>query len=174
MQHFSEPVDEWPVQPLAERYFDRPWYCEEIGHDPRVQANYYQNLIIRPQTLDPSLPSVWHVAWRHPLPRAKWQLLGFVRREADRFVLFNGWAITDSAAAAPQDPALCVQAWFGRCPAAFRVASLHPFSVATAKTPHSDLPNVRFAMPGEPGSKPVPADAGGRAATHEDARRDQV
>jgi hypothetical protein len=150
LQSFMESEDEWPAQSLARRYFDRSWYHQEVQHDPLIQANYYQNLIIQPRALDSALPAVWHVAWRHPLPRARWQPAGFVRRDPAQVTLFNGWAITDSAAAAPDDPNLCVETWFGRCPATFRVASLHPFVLTTANTPAPGVPQVRFAMPAEP------------------------
>jgi len=154
LQLFTEPADEWPAQALARRYYDRPWNVVEFVHDPRREANFYQGLIIRQEKTTGPSPVVFHLAWRHGGYAAKWQPFGFVRRDPHRVMLFNEWAITESAPTTPASTDLCVQTWLGRGASAFRVASLHPFTLTMTRAPVDGIPRVRFAIPGEPDALP--------------------
>jgi hypothetical protein len=47
-----------------------------------------------------------------------------------------------------------VQTWLGRGASAFRVASLHPFTLTMTRASVDGIPRVRFAIPGEPEALP--------------------
>ena len=93
---------------------------------------------------------MWHFAFRHGGTRgAKWQPFGFVRRDAERVLLFNDWAITDEAVTTPVDQDICIRTWFGQGAASFRIVSLHPFTLSIPKLEQPGLPTVHFGFPGE-------------------------
>ncbi|HEX9294842.1 MAG TPA: hypothetical protein VF881_03380 [Polyangiaceae bacterium] len=151
LRHFAEPADEWPPQPVANRFFEREWVVHELVHDPRNGANFYQNILLRPEAMPTKFPVVWHFAFCHTgnVHRREWKPFGFVKREAERVTLFNDWGITDQASCSPTDQETVVQTWYGPGAAVFRVASLHPFSLSLAKDAPPDVPTVHFGFPGE-------------------------
>src|SRR5262249_10546285 len=111
LRHFAEGAEEWPPEPVAERFFDRKWNVHELVHDPRAGVNYYQNFILRSQAPKNKFPIVWHFAFRvaAEVHKREWKPYGFVRREASNITLFNDWGITDQATAALTDEEICVQ-----------------------------------------------------------------
>jgi hypothetical protein len=72
-----------------------------------------------------------------------------VRRDAERVILFNDWAITDEAVCTPVDQDICIRTWFGQGAASFRIVSLHPFTLSIPKLEQPGLPTVHFGFPGE-------------------------
>jgi hypothetical protein len=159
LRHFAEPADEWPSEPIAQRFFDRGWVVQEFSHDPRNGANFYQNVVLRTHAPRGKFPIVWHFAYRHGgVHKREWKPFGFVRREAGHLTLFNDWGITDQARCVISDEEVGVQTWFGPGAATFRVASLHPFSLTEAKEARPGVPTVRFGYPGEVLANEPPAE----------------
>jgi len=154
-RYFSDQAEEWPPQAVARRFFNREWVVNEFAHDPRDGKNFYQDLVVRPRRPQGTFPTVWHFAFRHGGVRtAKWQPFGFVRRDAEKVLLFNDWAITDEAATTPVDQDICIRTWFGQGAAAFRIVSLHPFTLSIPKLEQPGLPTVHFGFPGEVNETP--------------------
>jgi hypothetical protein len=160
LRHFAEPADEWPAEPIAQRFFDRGWVVHEFIHDPQKGANFYQNLTLRSHLHRRKYPIVWHFAYRHggAMHKREWKPFGFVRREADQLTLFNDWGITDQVRCVVTNDEVGVQTWFGPGAATFRVASLHSFSLAVGKDERAGVPTVRFGFPGEVDGNGTPAD----------------
>ena len=150
LRHFTDMADQWPPHAIAERFFGRDWFVHEFVHDPHLGANFYQSMVVHPDTTRAKFPVVWHYAYRHggDFHRTEWKPFGFVKREPERVTLFSEWPMTDEARCAGADQPVCIKTWFGQGAAVFRVASLHPFSLKLEKE-SPDLPTVRFGFPGE-------------------------
>lgn len=136
----------WPPQGLAHRYFGRDWYTGELEHDASCAANFYATFRISAageQSCEG--PFVYHVAFRHSrLFARRWLQYGFVVRHGRgvRLRHINGHVDAGEVPSAAS-PTL-VQTWFGPGSVLFKVASLHPFTLALDPPGSVEGEAVRF------------------------------
>lgn len=122
----------WPPRALARRFFGRDWNTVELEHDASRAANFYGTFRITATVERASEgPFVYHVAFRHSrLFARRWLQYGFVVRHGRSIRLRHINGHVDSCEVAGATSPTLVQTWFGPGSVCFRVASLHPFSLA--------------------------------------------
>lgn len=136
----------WPPPELAQRYFGRPWWTQELAHDAEVRTNYYATLRIAASGQKNSEgPFVYHIGFRHPtLFGKRWLQYGVVLRHGKRVSLRHINGYTDACNVCDTTAPTLVETWFGPNPAIFRVASLHAFALEQVAPGTAQGAQVRF------------------------------
>ena len=121
LRHFAEPADEWPSEPIAQRFFQRGWVVHEFSHDPQKSANFYQNDVLRTHTPRESSPSFGTLPTATVAYKREWKPFGFVRaKPVTSHSSTTGVSPTKLAAS----PTKGVQTWFSPGAPPSAVASL--------------------------------------------------
>jgi hypothetical protein len=138
----------WPPTAFATQHYGRQWEIREFVHDPAVRKNFYQTIEL--QGKGNSLADraqVFHFAYRQKhLFAARWLQYGSVIRFNRTALLrhINGHA--EERRLQSSDAPAVVETWFGHAVVDFRVASLHPFTLAVPAASRSDEPPMRFPV----------------------------
>lgn len=142
---FIAPKPEWPPDNNSTEYFHREWELSDFRHTGRGSQNYFQKLSITARQRKFGEPQVWHFAFRVPDATFPiWTPYGFVERRTDEIALYHIRGYTASIKTQFEVETFAVETWFGIAAAEFRVASLHPFTLALDQAVDATTPCVRF------------------------------
>ena len=136
---------DWPPKAIGAR-FASGWHTFDFSHDPAIRAGVYGNFEISfPDGLDPDIPKVLHIAYRHqPHFGGRWLQFGLVRfLDTDSLLININGSIEIGSAASASGP-FTIETVFGLGPAEFRLASLTPFSAEASYEPSTDPGRVGF------------------------------
>jgi hypothetical protein len=139
------PNEEWPDNDPATKFFGRKWNVRAFSHAARDRQNYFQRISINAVPRKFAEPQVWHFAFKGNNPAFPlWTPYGFVERKCDEIAVYHyrGYSATVDTRADART--FSVETWFGTGAAEFRVASLHPFTLALKRDTDQMNPSVRF------------------------------
>jgi hypothetical protein len=138
----------WPPADFAAQHYGREWETREFAHDPAARKNFYQTIeIVGTGDGLARRAQVFHFAYRQQhLFAARWLQYGSVIRFGRMALLrhINGHA--EERRLLSSDVPAVVETWFGPAAVDFRVASLHPFTLAVPAASPSDQPPMRFPI----------------------------
>jgi hypothetical protein len=118
----------WPPNDLVRKPFGYPWYVQELKHDPLFRVDFDACIYLNSSGWDGIAPRTYHFSYRRDIPEEPfWTPYGSVIRDKETVRLYHSSAYSREKPAPPIFNPAIVATYFGRGPAAFRIASLHPF-----------------------------------------------
>lgn len=136
---------DWPPKAVGVR-FPGGWQTFDFFHDPDDVAGIYGHFRVGfPETAEPDIPKIIHIAYRHqPHFGGRWLQYGFIRFLGASTLLINiNGSIEQGYAAGAAGP-FAIETVFGLGPCDFRLASLTPFTAAAYNEPSTDPGRVGF------------------------------
>lgn len=122
------PSHVWPPNCLVRDPFGHPWYVRELRHDPSVRIDFDACLYIEALGWDGTTPRAYHFSYRRDIEEAPfWTPYGSFIREPRSIRLYHSSGFSRQKPGPPAEEPAIVSTFFGRGPAIFRIASLHPF-----------------------------------------------
>lgn len=140
-----QPGESWPSEPLARRYWGRPWSAVEFDNVDRYTGNQYILLKVHFSAPSRGDPRVVHIAYRRwDLGRKDkmWRYYGTVVASDQSLDLYNEGGLHLKMLRHDQDR-IDFRTYFGGRPVEFRVASLHEFSLDNTY-PFDDMSVIGF------------------------------
>lgn len=140
-QDFVRSALHWPPEPIAKKFFGRPWHKVFRSYAAEEHRDRFQTFAINGDRQHKDVNQIWHFAWR-PAKDARWRPYGFVHLTTMQLRLysFSGWVMSkDISGHLPAS--IGVETWLGRGAADFCIASLHPFTL-TEVADSNQLGNV--------------------------------